>query len=96
MAIYTPNDSVLDAAIKGGYAMVVRKDPGKGYIRVTASNAHEVDLSKAYEDFKKADPDATWFLHASKKLLRNGSTRNPTMKPTKLELEKVIEILKDA
>lgn len=96
VAIYTPNDSVLDAAIKGGYAMVVRKDPGKGYVRITGSNAHDVDLTKAYEELKKADPDATWFLHASKKLLRNGSTRNPTMKPTKLELEQVIKILEDA
>ena len=96
VAIYTPNDSVLDAAIKGGYALVVRKDPGKGYIRVTGSNAHEVDLTKAYEDFQKADPEATWFLHASKKLLRNGSTRNPTMKPTSLELSEVIKILEKA
>lgn len=93
VAIYTPNDSVLDSAIKGGYALVVRKDPGKGYIRVTGSNAHDVDLTKAYEACMKADPNATWFLHASKKLLRNGSTRNPTMKPTKLELEEVIKIL---
>ena len=96
VAIYTPNDSVLDAAIKGGYALVVRKDPGRGYIRVTGSNAHNVDLTKAYEMFKEADADATWFLHASKKLLRNGSTRNPAMKPTKLELEEVVKILEEA
>ncbi len=96
VALYTPNDSVLDAAIKGGYALVVRKDPAKGYIRVTASNAHEVDLTKAYELFMKADPQATWFLHASKKLLRNGSTRNPTMKSTKLELDEVVRILEKA
>ncbi|MDO8486896.1 MAG: hypothetical protein Q7S45_01180 [Candidatus Curtissbacteria bacterium] len=96
VAIYTSNDSVLDAAIKGGYAVVVRKDPGKGYIRITGSNAHSADLTRAYEDFQKADPDATWFLHASKKLLRNGSTRNPTMRPTKLELDQVIKILERA
>lgn len=96
VAIYTANDSVLDAAIKGGYALVVRKDPARGYIRVTGSNAHDVDLTKAYEMCKAADPEATWFLHASKKLLRNGSTRNPTMKPTKMELEEIIKILEDA
>lgn len=96
VAIYTPNDSVLDAAIKGGYALVVRKDPGRGYVRVTGSNAHNVDLTQAYEACKKADPEATWFLHASKKLLRNGSTRNPTMKSTTLELEEIIKILENA
>lgn len=96
VAIFTPNDSVLDAAMKNGYALVVRKDPGKEYIRVTGSNSHDVDLTKAYEMFQKADPQATWFLHASKKLLRNGSTRNPTMRATTLELEEVIKILEKA
>lgn len=96
VGVFTNNDSVLDAAIKSGYAVVIRKDPAKGYIRITGSNAHSVDLTHAYEDFQKADPDATWFLHASKKLLRNGSTRNPTMRPTKLELAEVIKILEKA
>jgi hypothetical protein len=96
IAVYTQNDTVLDVAMKSGYALVVRKDPGKGYVRVTGSNKHNVDLSKALELAVKADPDATWFLHASKVLLRNGSTRNPTMKPTKLDIDQIVEILKKA
>lgn len=96
VALYTANDSVLDAAIKGDYALVVRKDPGRGYIRVTGSNKHKVDLTKAYEMARVKDPDATWFLHASKVLLRNGSTRNPTMRPTRLELGEIISILEKA
>lgn len=96
VAIYSANDSVLDAAIKSGYALVVRKDPAKGYIRVTGSNEHKVDLGKAYEIFKKADGGATWFLHASGKLLRNGSTKNPTMRPTKLQLDEIVSILEKA
>lgn len=96
VAVYTPNDAVLDAAIKGGFALVARKDPGKGYLRVTGSNNHKVDLTKAYEMAREKDPDATWFLHASKVLLRNGSTRNPAMRPTKMDLDEVIEILEKA
>lgn len=96
VAIYTPNDSVLDAAMKGGYAVVVRKDPGRGYIRITGSNNHKVDLTRAYEMCMEKNPEATWFLHASKVLLRNGSTRNPDMRPTKLELDEVVEILEKA
>jgi len=96
IAIYTANDMVMDLAIKNGFAVVVRKDPGKEYVRVTGSVGHNVDLTKAYEMFKKKDPDATWFLHASKVLLRNGSTRNPTMKPTKLGIEEIVEILEKA
>ena len=93
VAVYTGNDSILDAAIKGGLAIVVRKDPGRGYVRITGSSNHKVDLTRAYDEFLKLDPEATWFLHASKVLLRNGSSRNPTMKPTKLELEEIIKVL---
>lgn len=96
IAAFTANDAILDVAIKEGYAIVARKDPAKGYIRVTGSNKHDVDLTKAYEMCKSKDPDATWFLHASKVLLRNGSTRNPTMRPTKLELDEIVKILEKA
>jgi hypothetical protein len=40
------------------------------------------------------DPQATWFLHVSKKMLLNGSPKNPKMKPTKLPLNDIIEVLK--
>ncbi|MCR4324283.1 MAG: hypothetical protein NUV69_01200 [Candidatus Curtissbacteria bacterium] len=96
IAMYTPNDAVLDAAIKKGFALVVRKDPKRGHVRITGSNNHKVDLTRAYEMFQKKDPNATWFLHASKVLLRNGSTRNPTMKPTNLGIDEVVEVLEKA
>lgn len=89
----TYNDSVLDIGMKHGYALVIRKDPVKGFVRITGSTPHGVDLTKAYESIVELDPTATWFLHASKVLLRNGSSRNPTMKPTKLSLEKIIELI---
>lgn len=95
IACETYNDSVLDIGMKQGYALVVRRDPSKGFIRVTGSTPHGVDLTKAYEKLTEIDPDATWFLHASKVLLRNGSSRNPTMKPTKLSMSRVVEILKN-
>lgn len=90
------NSTVLDLAIKKGYAVAVIKDPKKGNVRVTASNANDVDLTKAYSAAKEIDPNATWFLHASKVLLRNGSTRNPTMTPTKLTLDEMVKILADS
>ncbi len=96
VAVYTGNDSVMDAAIKNGYALVVRKDPKRGFVRITGSNKHKVDLTKAYKNIMKVDKVGTWFLHASKVLLRNGSSRNPTMKPTKLELAEVVKILEES
>ena len=93
IAVYTKNDAIMDLAIKTGYALVVRKDPVEGYVRITGSNKHKVDFTKAYEMISKKDNIGNWFLHSSKVLLRNGSTRNPTMKPTKMTMEEVIEIL---
>jgi hypothetical protein len=79
-----------------GYVIVLRKDPRKGYVRIKAVPATEkidIDLTPAYEELKKKDPDATWFLHISKKMLLNGSAKSPKMKPTKLELNEIIKIL---
>ena len=45
---------------------------------------------------REKDPEATWFLHSSKVLLRNGSSRNPVMKPTKLTIDEMVEILEKA
>ena len=52
-----------------------------------------VDLTLAYEKLKKMDPTATWFLHIGKKMLLNGSAKNPKMRPTKLGLGDIIKVL---
>lgn len=52
-----------------------------------------IDLTLAYENLSKIDPDATWFLHVSKKMLLNGTPKNPKMKPTKLTLKEIIKVL---
>ncbi len=95
-AIVTHNDGVLETGIRRGYALVIRKDPKRDYVRVTGDSRKGVDLTKAYEACIKEDPLATWFLHASKVLLRNGSTRSPKMQPTKLSIEQMIKILKES
>lgn len=96
LALESDNGMMLDLGIKRGLALIVTRDPKKGFVRITGSNKYNVDLTQAYEEFRKLDPAATWFLHASKVLLRNGSTRNPTMVPTKLKLEEVVKVLEKA
>lgn len=93
VALTTKNDGVMDLAIKNGYAVIVRRDPQRGFVRITGSNAHNVDFTRAYRQIVKADKVGDWFLHASKVLLRNGSTRNPTMRPTNMSLDEVVKIL---
>ena len=94
----TLNDDVLKLAQKMGYVIVVRKDPRKGYVRIKALPAtldqkKSIDLTLAYEQLCKMDPSATWFLHVSKKMLLNGTTKNPKMIPSKLTLKEIVLVL---
>lgn len=99
IAFETLNDNVIKLAQKMGYLLVVRKDPRKGYVRIKlrpASNKlDDLDLTPAYEKLHKIDPKATWFLHVSKKMLLNGTSKNPDMVATQLTLEQIIDVLKD-
>jgi hypothetical protein len=94
----TINDTVLKLSQKMGYPLVLRKDPRKGYVRIKAipdkDGKKGIDLTRVYEQLKKMDPKATWFLHVSKKMLLNGTPKNPKMVPTELSLNAIIEVLK--
>ena len=62
--------------------------------RVTPRAKHvDINLTLAYEKLRKMDPEATWFLHISKKMLLNGSVKNPKMSPTRLGLGEIIRVL---
>lgn len=90
----TINDEVIRIAQRRGYIIAVRKDPKKNYVRIKAQPNSKADFTKHYRMFMKKDPEATWFLHASKKMLLNGSMKNPETKPTTLSLREIIDILK--
>lgn len=93
----TLNDTVLKLAQKMGYVLVVRKDPRKGYVRIKTIPDQDgkkgADLTLVYEQLKKTDPKATWFLHISKKMLLNGTPKNPKMIPTSLNLNDIIKVV---
>lgn len=95
IGIETSNDAVLDIAQKQGYCITVRKDPRKAYVRVKSLPDKNIDLTPLYERMKKEDPEATWFLHASRAMLLNGSTKNPKMKPSSLALEQIMQFVKE-
>lgn len=92
--IETVNREAVHVGQKMGYVIAVRKDPKIGSIQIKSVPRDDIDLTSLYEAVKKQDPDATWFLHASKHMLLNGSAKNPDMKPTKLTLSEVIETVK--
>lgn len=76
------------------FALVINKDPKRGHVRIHGLPKKGIDLTGLAKVLEKADPAATWFLHASKRLLLNGSTANPEMKPTKLSLKEIVEVIK--
>lgn len=95
MAIQTFNDEVLKIGQKMGFAIVVRRDPAKHYIRIKGRpDRDDIDLTVIYEKLMALDPEATWFLHADKKQLLNGNTKNPHNVFTKLSLEEVVNLLR--
>lgn len=94
IGVETVNDEVIRIAQKQGYLVAVRKDPKKGYIRIKAQPQSKVDFTSCYNIYRKKDPGATWFLHAGKKMVLNGSIKNPESRPTKLTLREIIEVLK--
>lgn len=82
-----------------GFVVVAVKDPKKGHVRIhglSQVGKEAVDFTAVAEQLRAKDPRATWFLHASKKLLLNGSTVNPNMIPTSLNLDDVVEVLQHA
>ncbi|MBI5449417.1 hypothetical protein HY948_03830 [Candidatus Gottesmanbacteria bacterium] len=94
IGVTTVNDEVVHLAQKMGYVIAVRKDPKKGYIRIKTLPKPDIDLTSVYEKLKAAEQEATWFLHASRHMVLNGSSKNPDMKPTKRNLEEIIEVIK--
>ncbi len=95
LVMETKNEEAMKLAMKMGYILVARRDPIHGNIRVkTLPEEGKYDLTAVYEKVKSLDPQATWFLHVSKHMLLNGSSKNPTAVPSKLNLAQLIEIIK--
>lgn len=82
----------IKLAQKKGFALIVRRNPDNGSIRIKARPDTKEDLVKLFECLKQADPKATWFLHSSKRIVLNGSLKNPKTKPSTLTIKKIIEI----
>jgi len=96
IALETRNDGVLFLGEKKGYCLVARLDTKNNHLKIYARWDKKVDLTKAYQEFKKRDSEPKWFLHISKAILMNGTLSQPEYKPTKFSLEEIIEILKKA
>lgn len=94
IALETQNNDAIKLALKMGYHLVIKRDPERKYISIKTLPKKEFDLTAIYKKLVKADPKATWFLHVSKNMLLNGTSKNPNMIPTSLSLKEVIDLIK--
>jgi hypothetical protein len=94
LAINSESDEVGQLAQKKGFQMVIRKSERRGHMKIKLHPSSKKNLKKLEEAVKKIDPTATWFYHASGHMLISGSSKSPTSIPTKMNLNKMVEIVK--
>lgn len=90
----TKNEAAVKYALKKGFEIVVRHDPDSKNIRIKTQPSSKFDLTNLYNIIIKVDKKATWFLHASKNMLLNGSSKNPNSIPSSLTIKELIAIIK--
>lgn len=95
LGILSQQGSGAKLAQKIGYDLVVKKEPKTNLVGIWCQPKPDLDLTKLYEALKKADPIANWYFHQSKHIILNGSRHNPNVKPSRLSLEELIEIIKN-
>lgn len=94
LVIESKNDEVMPIALKNNFAVVVRKDPVQGFIRIKAFPRTDIDLTELYQRILEKDHVGTWFLHASKHMVLNGSSKNKNSIPSDITSIELIEIMR--
>ncbi|MEK7633427.1 MAG: chromate resistance protein ChrB domain-containing protein [Patescibacteria group bacterium] len=94
LAIETKNEEAVKLALKKGFSLVIRRNPEAGFTRIKTLPNHKLTLKPVYEKIIKKDTKGSWFFHISGHMLLNGSSGNPSLIPTSLSLNQMIEIVK--
>ncbi len=95
LALDSENESVIKLALKKGFEFVLLHYSNDNTYRIKTVPSKKYDLTPLYEEIMKQDSKATWFLHVSKNMLLNGSSKRPDSVPSSLPLKTVIEIIKN-
>ena len=94
IAFFSNNEETLKLALKKGFHLAIRKDKNKGYIRIKSLPLSTIDLTPIYQQIKKIDKKGYWYLHPSKNIIINGSSKNPNAIPTSVTLNQIIELIR--
>lgn len=92
IAFESQTEEATKLALKQGFHLVIKRSPERGSMRIKTLPKKSLDLTPLYHAILEKDKKGTWFLHVSKNILLNGSSKNPNLVPTHLGLKKLIEI----
>lgn len=95
-AIYieTGSDGSMKVAQKMGYEVVVRRDPVTGYVKIKSAPKKEIDLRPIYDRISELEDSTRWYFHPSGNMLLNGSSKDPGVVPTSIDVGEIVEIIK--
>jgi len=93
LGLETQNDESIKIAQVKGYVLAIRKDPEFGHIRIKVRPDAQLNLEKLHKAILEIDPKATWFYHASGKMLLNGSIKHRNQIASSLNLQSVIRLI---
>ncbi len=93
LGIHSDNSAAMTMAMFKGYAVVVQKGVSKPNARIKSRPSTEIDLTPVHDAIVEKDKTGEWFLHISKNMLLNGSSKGAPMRPTELSLEELVSIV---
>jgi hypothetical protein len=94
VGLISKHSLVTKLAQKLGYSVIVVLDPKTGFASIKSQPKDEIDLEPVYKRLLTADPNASWFFHQSRHIIVSGSRHNPAVRPTRLSLEELIDLVK--
>ena len=79
-------------AYRYGAVLYAYRD-GHGWMGIAAQSRSNVDLTPVYQDLRKVDASADWYLHPNHRLLLCGSATAPPRVPSRLTLRELVDVI---
>lgn len=65
-----------------------------GWMGIAAKAQSDVDLSLVYQDLRRVDQGADWYLHPNRRLLLCGTPKAPPQTPSQLSLPELVRVIR--
>ena len=88
-------DNAMKVAQVMGYKIVVRQDPRTHFTKIKSVPEKGINLKKLYDKIVQLEDTGRWYFHPSGHMLINGSSKNRSVKPTKLTTNQIVKMIKD-